>query len=71
MEPEMSLHVHSNLPLISQLIPIQTLTPYFLKINFNLILYDNLTPIYKPIVLKNVGVSTSHNAMGLHGPLQG
>jgi hypothetical protein len=32
---------------------------------------DNLTAIYEPIVYKNVGTSTSHNPMGLHGLLQG
>jgi hypothetical protein len=32
---------------------------------------DNLTAVYEPIVYKNVGASTSHNPMGLHGPLQG
>jgi hypothetical protein len=29
------------------------------------------TAICKPIVYKNVGASTSHNSMGLHGLLQG
>jgi hypothetical protein len=32
---------------------------------------DNLTTICELIVYKNVGASTSHNPMGLHGPLQG
>jgi hypothetical protein len=32
---------------------------------------DNLTAICGPTVQKNVGGSTSHNPMGLHGPLQG
>jgi hypothetical protein len=32
---------------------------------------DNLTAICEPIVYKNVGASTSHSPMGLHGPLQG
>jgi hypothetical protein len=32
---------------------------------------DNLTAICEPIVYKNVGSSTSHSPMGLHGPLQG
>jgi hypothetical protein len=32
---------------------------------------DNLTAICDPIVYKNVGASTSHSPMGLHGPLQG
>jgi hypothetical protein len=32
---------------------------------------DNLTAICEPIVLGNVGASTSHNRMGLHGLLQG
>jgi hypothetical protein len=32
---------------------------------------DNLTAIYEPTVYKNVGASTSHSLMGLHGPLQG
>jgi hypothetical protein len=32
---------------------------------------DNLTAICEPIVYKNVGTSTSHSPMGLHGPLQG
>jgi hypothetical protein len=31
---------------------------------------DNLTAISEPTVYKNVGASTSHNAMGLHGLLQ-
>jgi hypothetical protein len=33
---------------------------------------DNLTAISEPIVenLENVGASTSHNSMGLHGLLQ-
>jgi hypothetical protein len=31
----------------------------------------NLTAICEPIVLKNVGASTYHNPMGLHGLLQG
>jgi hypothetical protein len=31
---------------------------------------DNLTAICDPIVLENVGTSTSHNPMGLHGLLQ-
>jgi hypothetical protein len=31
---------------------------------------DNLTAIYESI-LENVGASTSHNPMGLHGLLQG
>jgi hypothetical protein len=30
---------------------------------------DNLTDIYEP-TLENVGASTSHNSMGLHGLLQ-
>jgi hypothetical protein len=32
---------------------------------------DNLTAICEPIVCKNVGASTSHSPIGLHGPLQG
>jgi hypothetical protein len=32
---------------------------------------DNLTAICEPIVLENVGASTSHNLMDLHGLLQG
>jgi hypothetical protein len=32
---------------------------------------DNVTAICEPIVWKNIGASTSHNAMGLHGLLQG
>jgi hypothetical protein len=32
---------------------------------------DNLTAICEPIVLENVGSSTSHNPMGLHGLYQG
>jgi hypothetical protein len=32
---------------------------------------DNHTAIYEPIVLENVGASTSHKLMGLHGLLQG
>jgi hypothetical protein len=32
---------------------------------------DNLTAICELIVYKNVGASTSHSPMGLHGPLQG
>jgi hypothetical protein len=32
---------------------------------------DNLTAICEPIVLNNVGDSTSHNPMGLHGLLTG
>jgi hypothetical protein len=32
---------------------------------------DNLTATCEPIVWKNVGASTSHNPMGLHGLLQG
>jgi hypothetical protein len=32
---------------------------------------DNLTAICESIVYKNVGASTSHNPMGLHGLLQG
>jgi hypothetical protein len=32
---------------------------------------DNLTAICEPIVLENVGASTSHNPLGLHGLLQG
>jgi hypothetical protein len=32
---------------------------------------DNLTAIYEPFVYKNVGASTSHNHMDLHGLLQG
>jgi hypothetical protein len=32
---------------------------------------DNLTAICEPIVYKNMGASTSHSPMGLHGPLQG
>jgi hypothetical protein len=32
---------------------------------------DNLTAICERIVKKNVGASTSHNPMGLHGLLQG
>jgi hypothetical protein len=31
---------------------------------------DNLTAICEPIVYKNVGASTSHSTMDLHGPLQ-
>jgi hypothetical protein len=31
---------------------------------------DNLTAICEPIVKKNVGTSTSHNPMGLHGLIQ-
>jgi hypothetical protein len=31
---------------------------------------DNLTAIYEPISYKNVGSSTSHNSMGLHGLLR-
>jgi hypothetical protein len=30
---------------------------------------DNLTAICEPIAYKNVGASTSHNPMGLHGLL--
>jgi hypothetical protein len=29
---------------------------------------DNLTAICEPIVYKNVGASTSHRPMGVHGP---
>jgi hypothetical protein len=32
---------------------------------------DNVTAICEPIVLENVGASTSHNTMGLYGLLQG
>jgi hypothetical protein len=32
---------------------------------------DNVTAICEAIVYKNVGASTSHSPMGLHGPLQG
>jgi hypothetical protein len=32
---------------------------------------DNLTTICELIIYKNVGASTSHSPMGLHGPLQG
>jgi hypothetical protein len=32
---------------------------------------DNLTAICEPIVLENVGASTSHNRMGFHGLLEG
>jgi hypothetical protein len=32
---------------------------------------DNLTAIYEPICLDNVGSLTSHNPVGLHGLLQG
>jgi hypothetical protein len=32
---------------------------------------DNLTAICEPIVLENVGASTSHNPLVLHGLLQG
>jgi hypothetical protein len=32
---------------------------------------DNLTTICEPDCLENVGASTSHNPMGLHGLLQG
>jgi hypothetical protein len=32
---------------------------------------ENLTAICESIVYRNVGVSTSHSPMGLHGPLQG
>jgi hypothetical protein len=32
---------------------------------------DNLTAICEPIFLENVGVSTSHNHLGLHGLLRG
>jgi hypothetical protein len=32
---------------------------------------DNPTAICEPTVGKNVGVSTSHNPIGLHGLLQG
>jgi hypothetical protein len=32
---------------------------------------DNLTDICEPIVLEDVGASTSHNPMGLHGLSQG
>jgi hypothetical protein len=32
---------------------------------------DNLTAVCEPIVQKNVGTSTSHNLMSLHGLLQG
>jgi hypothetical protein len=32
---------------------------------------DNLIAIYETIVYENVGASTSHNPMGLHGLLQG
>jgi hypothetical protein len=32
---------------------------------------DNLTATSEPIVLENVGASTSHNLMGLHGLLRG
>jgi hypothetical protein len=32
---------------------------------------DNLTAICEPDCLENVGASTSHNPMGLHGLLQG
>jgi hypothetical protein len=37
-----------------------------------LFIYDlvNLTAICEPIVWENVGASTSHNIMGLHGLLQ-
>jgi hypothetical protein len=31
---------------------------------------DNLTAVCEPIVWKNVGASTSHNPMVLHGLLQ-
>jgi hypothetical protein len=32
---------------------------------------DNLAAICEPTVRENVGASTSHNPMGLHGLLQG
>jgi hypothetical protein len=32
---------------------------------------DKLTAICEPTVYKNVGSSTFHSPMGLHGPLQG
>jgi hypothetical protein len=32
---------------------------------------DNLTAIFVPDCLQNMGASTSHNPMGLHGLLQG
>jgi hypothetical protein len=32
---------------------------------------DNLTAICEPIVLENVGASTSHSTMGMLGLLQG
>jgi hypothetical protein len=32
---------------------------------------DNFNAIYEPIFLENVGVSSSQNAMGHHGLLQG
>jgi hypothetical protein len=32
---------------------------------------DNPTAIYEPIVLDNVGFSTSHNPIDLHGLLRG
>jgi hypothetical protein len=32
---------------------------------------DNLTAIYETIVLENMGSSTSHKPLGLHGLLQG
>jgi hypothetical protein len=32
---------------------------------------DNLTAICEPMSRENVGTSTSHNPMGLHGLLQG
>jgi hypothetical protein len=32
---------------------------------------DNLTSISEPIIQKDVGASTSHNPIGIHGLLQG
>jgi hypothetical protein len=32
---------------------------------------DNLTAIREPTLLENVGASTTHNPVGLHGLLQG
>jgi hypothetical protein len=32
---------------------------------------DNLTPSVSRLSIENVGASTSHNPMGLHGRLQG
>jgi hypothetical protein len=32
---------------------------------------DNLSAISEPVALENVGASTSHNPMGLHGLVQG